>query len=69
MGDGSGPCGPTPSGPPVDLALKVAGVHWWFRTRSHAAELTAGESQAKLCVGREGQGAGGTQVAGVGEGP
>lgn len=37
---GSG--GSSPSGPPVDLTLKVAGVHWWYRTRSHAAELTAG---------------------------
>jgi hypothetical protein len=31
-----------PTGPPVDLVLKIAGVHWWYRTRSHAAELTAG---------------------------
>eukprot|EP00887_Chlorella_sp_A99_P003737 scaffold7.g3737.t1 len=28
--------------PPVELSLKVAGVHWWYRTRSHAGELTAG---------------------------
>jgi hypothetical protein len=42
MGDaGSG--GLAPAGPPVHLTLKVAGVHWWYRTRSHAAELTAGE--------------------------
>jgi hypothetical protein len=27
---------------PVGLALKVAGVHWWYRSASHAAELTAG---------------------------
>lgn len=26
----------------VQLSLKIAGVHWWYRTRSHAAELTAG---------------------------
>ncbi len=24
------------------MTLKVAGIHWWYRTRSHAAELTAG---------------------------
>ena len=24
------------------LALKCAGIHWWYRTRSHAAELTTG---------------------------
>lgn len=42
MGDG-GTNGPGPNGPPVHLTLKVAGVHWWYRTRSHAAELTAGE--------------------------
>ncbi len=27
---------------PVTLSLKIPGVHWWFRSRSHAAELTAG---------------------------
>ena len=26
----------------VGVTLKVAGVHWWYRTRAHAAELTAG---------------------------
>ncbi|GAX84030.1 hypothetical protein CEUSTIGMA_g11454.t1 [Chlamydomonas eustigma] len=26
----------------VALTLKIAGIHWWFRSRSHAAELTAG---------------------------
>ena len=26
----------------VQLALKCAGVHWWYNSRSHAAELTAG---------------------------
>ncbi len=31
-----------PAGAPVDVTLKIAGIHWWFRTRSHAAELTAG---------------------------
>ena len=29
-------------GKPVGVTLKVAGVHWWYRTRAHAAELTAG---------------------------
>ena len=29
-----------PSGPA--LAIKCAGVHWWYNSRSHAAELTAG---------------------------
>ena len=24
------------------LAVKCAGIHWWYRTRSHAAELTTG---------------------------
>lgn len=28
--------------PSIQLGLKIAGVHWWYRTRSHAAELTAG---------------------------
>jgi beta-amylase len=31
-----------PAGNPVEISLKVAGIHWWYRTRSHAAELTAG---------------------------
>jgi len=26
----------------VQLAIKCAGVHWWYNSRSHAAELTAG---------------------------
>ncbi|GFR39716.1 hypothetical protein Agub_g197, partial [Astrephomene gubernaculifera] len=26
----------------LHLALKIAGIHWWYRSRSHAAELTAG---------------------------
>jgi len=29
-------------GPAVKLGVKLAGVHWWFKSRSHAAELTAG---------------------------
>lgn len=28
--------------PAVHLGAKLAGVHWWFRSRAHAAELTAG---------------------------
>ncbi|XP_057455781.1 beta-amylase [Lotus japonicus] len=26
----------------VKLALKVSGIHWWYKSESHAAELTAG---------------------------
>ncbi|KAL2331802.1 hypothetical protein Fmac_019383 [Flemingia macrophylla] len=26
----------------VKLAVKVAGIHWWYKTESHAAELTSG---------------------------
>ena len=26
----------------VNVAIKCAGVHWWYNSRSHAAELTAG---------------------------
>ncbi|BAM80224.1 probable beta-amylase [Cyanidioschyzon merolae strain 10D] len=26
----------------VRLGIKVAGIHWWFKTPSHAAEMTAG---------------------------
>ncbi|KAG2383436.1 hypothetical protein C9374_004107 [Naegleria lovaniensis] len=29
-------------GPNVELSAKVAGIHWWYFTSSHAAELTAG---------------------------
>ncbi|KAK9805935.1 hypothetical protein WJX73_006454 [Symbiochloris irregularis] len=28
--------------PACPLGIKLAGVHWWFKSRSHAAELTAG---------------------------
>lgn len=31
-----------PAGAPVEVSLKIAGIHWWYRTRAHAAELTAG---------------------------
>lgn len=44
---------PSPSGPPVQIALKIAGVHWWYRTRSHPAELTAGYHN---CEGGSGYG-------------
>ena len=26
----------------VQLAIKCAGVHWWYNVKSHPAELTAG---------------------------
>jgi beta-amylase len=26
----------------ITLAAKIAGIHWWYQTSSHAAELTAG---------------------------
>jgi beta-amylase len=29
-------------GPAFNLGAKLAGVHWWFKSRAHAAELTAG---------------------------
>lgn len=28
--------------PACRLGIKLAGVHWWFKSRAHAAELTAG---------------------------
>lgn len=31
-----------PAGQPVEVSLKIAGVHWWYNSRSHAAEMTAG---------------------------
>lgn len=33
---------PSPSGKAINMNLKIAGVHWWYHTKSHAAELTAG---------------------------
>lgn len=30
------------SGAGATIAAKIAGVHWWYKTTSHAAELTAG---------------------------
>eukprot|EP00803_Ostreobium_quekettii_P005528 evm.model.scf_1360EXC.4 EVM.evm.TU.scf_1360EXC.4 scf_1360EXC:29335-34456(-) len=35
----------------VELTLKVAGIHWWYRTRSHAAELTAGYNNTEVSSG------------------
>ena len=35
----------------MDVSLKVAGIHWYFRSRSHASELTAGYYNAD---GRDG---------------
>ena len=31
-----------PAGRAVEVSLKIAGVHWWYNSRSHAAEMTAG---------------------------
>lgn len=31
-----------PTGQGVTISGKVAGVHWWYKTPSHAAEVTAG---------------------------
>lgn len=31
-----------PAARPVEVSLKIAGVHWWYNSRSHAAEMTAG---------------------------
>ncbi len=28
--------------PACKIGIKLAGVHWWFKSRAHAAELTAG---------------------------
>lgn len=28
--------------PACHLGIKLAGVHWWFKSRAHAAELSAG---------------------------
>ena len=32
--------------PNTELAVKISGIHWWFGTPHHAAELTAGYYQA-----------------------
>jgi hypothetical protein len=38
--------------PACTLGVKLAGVHWWHKSRSRAAELTAGGAHAGmvLCV-------------------
>ena len=45
---------PTPSGKRVNINLKIAGVHWWYHTKSRPAELTAGymgyEGIISLCA-------------------
>lgn len=39
----SGDAEPPPSRPPgLHVVLKIAGVHWWYRSPAHAAEMTAG---------------------------
>lgn len=39
--------------PACHLGMKLAGVHWWFNTNSHAAELTAGYYNAENRNGYE----------------
>jgi beta-amylase len=38
--------------PSTALAGKVAGIHWWYKDQSHAAELTAGyyNTYVGLCL-------------------
>lgn len=36
--------------PACTLGVKLAGVHWWHKSRSHAAELTAGGAHVLLNV-------------------
>lgn len=51
------PAGPySPKGAPVDVTIKIAGVHWWYRTRSHAAELTAGYLNYETSTGQKSNG-------------
>ena len=40
--DARGPCLAAGRNLETALAIKCAGVHWWYNSRSHAAELTAG---------------------------
>eukprot|EP00245_Coleochaete_scutata_P005584 TRINITY_DN19248_c0_g1_i1.p1 TRINITY_DN19248_c0_g1~~TRINITY_DN19248_c0_g1_i1.p1 ORF type:complete len:656 (+),score=81.79 TRINITY_DN19248_c0_g1_i1:376-2343(+) len=37
----------------VHLSIKCAGVHWWYKSRSHAAELTAGYYNTRTRDGYE----------------
>lgn len=39
--------------PACHLGVKLAGVHWWFNTSSHAAELTAGYYNVRSINGYE----------------
>ena len=34
--------------PKTELAIKIAGLHWWYGHASHAAELTAGYNNVDL---------------------
>ncbi len=43
-----------PAGRPVEVSLKIAGVHWWYNSRSHAAEMTAGYYNTELHDGYAG---------------
>ena len=38
--------------PACHLGAKLAGVHWWFKSRAHAAELTAGyyNTRERVCT-------------------
>ncbi|KAL6780150.1 AMB1 [Auxenochlorella protothecoides x Auxenochlorella symbiontica] len=40
--------------PAAALGVKLAGVHWWYTTRAHAAELTAGVYNTRQRDGYEG---------------
>lgn len=31
----------------VNISIKIAGIHWWYMTQSHAAEMTAGYYNTK----------------------
>ena len=39
--------------PAVEVAVKVSGIHWWYNSPSHAAEMTAGEVALKNIAGSE----------------
>ncbi|DBA71032.1 TPA: Leucine-rich repeat receptor-like serine/threonine-protein kinase bam2 [Trebouxia sp. C0005] len=43
-----------PAGRPVEVSLKIAGVHWWYNSRSHAAEMTAGYYNSEVHDGYAG---------------
>jgi hypothetical protein len=48
------------------LAVKCAGIHWWYRTRSHAAELTTGYYNVEGVQQDPGGGGGGGGGGGAG---